>query len=487
MEQEIKTIPPITVAGWPTMVMPQLELHNILTYLAYKVNKPVTFGRYAADEGYSKGSVSIRIAVNDNANEHIIPKTPVHIGAKRYQLSEQQVILEPDVDVGEDKTILDEDSLTIAYVDHNRIIIPIDLTATDNQTARCVLAHIIEKVVDLVDFNVDDKILEHRNDLMQSFCQAFTANVKQRVTERQTDLKNSQRAADQAYHTIVEHERKKPVMEKEIGFLNQLCQNPNPILFRKQAKALVDLQASGDFTSIVGNDDGTIVATTSPITIEYEGWDFPLGRYTITVDNSSQVNITALDTHPHAKYPHPHVAQDGYPCLGNIAADLPKLLGSMRIAEALQLMYEFLCSYSLEGTPFEKIRMFDPTGHFVDENDDESPCENCEEHCLPYCIGGCGTNDGMYRSSDCSEYRSSFCYDECEYSQYCDLSPCDDCEDADTEHCYLECGYNDTWQEHEPCQTENCQFEECNKECPYYSKLQSLTQKETVNANAGQG
>ena len=206
----------------------------------------------------------------------------------------------------------------------------------------------------------------------------------------------------------------------------------------------MDLQASGDFTEITANDDGTIVATTDPITIEYAGYEFSMGKYTITIDNSCDVTIRAIDDHPNAKYPHPHIAQDGYPCLGNIAGDIPKLLGSMRIAEALQLLHEFLCSYSPDGGPFEKIAAFDPTGEFVDE--DDNPCENCDESCSPYCIGGCGNNESRYSSSDCCERRSHFCYNECEYNQYCDLSPCDDCDDVNTEHCYLECEYNSTWQ-----------------------------------------
>ena len=480
MDQETKSIPTITLTEWPTMAIPKVELQNILTYLAYKANKPVTFGRYVQDEGYSVDSVSVRIAVNDNICE-LDQKSPVHLGDKEYELSDQQAIVKLDVDVDQDCTILDVDFLTIAYVDHNRIVIPIELTATDNDAARSILAHIIEKAVGMLDFKVDQNILDHRNKLMASFCRSFAAGVRQRTTERQNDLRNSQRAADQAYYTIVEHERKKPIFEKEIEFLKKLTQNPDPMLFRKQAKALVDLKASGDFTEITTNDDGTVTAVTCPITIEHDGHEFEMGRYSITVDNSCEVNIKALDPHPNASYPHPHIAQDGFPCLGSIMGDIPKLLGSMRIAEALQLLHEFLCSYSSEGGPYEKIGAFDPTGRFVDEN--ENPCENCDESCAPYCIGGCGNNEGSYGCSDCSEYRTSYCYQRCDYRQYCDLSPCDDCEDSNTEHCYLECEYNSAWQKREPCEND-CEFENCNEECPYYSKLQSLTKKEPINANA---
>ncbi|MDO8303993.1 MAG: hypothetical protein Q7T18_12215 [Sedimentisphaerales bacterium] len=478
MEPEKQTIPTITIAGWPTMAIPELELRNILTYLAYKTGKPVTFAQYAEDEGYSKESVSVRVAVHDNDRE-LDERTPVHLGDKRYQLSEPQVIVKLDVDVSEDKNILDTDFMTIAYVDHNRIVIPIELTATDNEAARGILASIAEKAVELLDFNVDDKLLERRDELAQSFCHAFAAGVRQRATERQTDLRNSQRAADQAYHTIVEHERKKPVFEKEIEFLKRLSQNPDPMLFKKQAKALVDLQASGDFTAINANDDGTIVAATAPITIEHDGYEFEMGRYSITIDNSSEVNIKALDPHPKAQYPHPHIAQDGYPCLGSISGDIPKLLGSMHIAEAFALLYEFLRSYSPEGGPYEKISAFDTTGRFVDH--DSNSCEDCDESCTPFCIGGCGNNEGIYGCSDCCEYRSSYCYRNCDYRQYCGLSPCDDCEDERTAHCYLECQDNSRWQKHNPCEND-CEYETCNQECPYYAKWQSLKENNHVTA-----
>ena len=69
MDQETKSIPTITLTVWPTMAIPKVELQNILTYLAYKADKPVTFGCYVQDEGYSADSVSVRIAVNDNTSE----------------------------------------------------------------------------------------------------------------------------------------------------------------------------------------------------------------------------------------------------------------------------------------------------------------------------------------------------------------------------------------------------------------------------------
>ena len=46
------------------MDIPKSEIQNILTYLAYKTNKPVTFRWYSEDEGYCQNSVSVRIATS---------------------------------------------------------------------------------------------------------------------------------------------------------------------------------------------------------------------------------------------------------------------------------------------------------------------------------------------------------------------------------------------------------------------------------------
>ena len=70
------------------------------------------------------------------------------------------------------------------------------------------------------------------------------------------------------------------------------------------------------------------------------------------------------------------------------------------------------------------------------------------------------------------------------YAEYCDLSPCDNCEDGETEFCFLRCDYNKQWEEKRPCEN-NCEYEECGCECPYYEKLQII--KEQQNANARQG
>jgi hypothetical protein len=473
--ETVLQVPPISIESWPAMAMDKNELRIILTFLAYKTKKPVTFKKYVPDEGYANDSVSVRIAIKDGQSvEEAV--SHVKINGKSHKLADSQVRWDIDVDC--DKQLQDDDGLILAYIDHNMIVIPIELTAVDNESGRHVLAYILEQALDKLDFSVDDHLLEKRDEMIGAFCHLFREQVRERIREREKELTDLKRSADQAYHTIVSFQNRKPVIDKELDHLKRLRDIPDPVLFKKQAKMLVDLATTGDFTSIkINDDDDSIRATTGPIAITYQDHDFDMGRYEIIVDNTCDVRIKALDEHPNAEYPHPHVAQDGYPCLGNISAEIPALLGSMHIAEALQILHEFLCSYSPDTTPYESIAHFDPNGTFRDEND--NPCENCDESCSPYCVARCSNNDSRYSSSDCSEYRSTFCYAQCDNQQFCDLSPCDNCDDNRTQHCFLECDYNEDWQKHDPCESV-CEFDPCSSECPYHQKLQSI--KENQNA-----
>jgi len=475
--EQVKTLPAITIYPWPGLAIPREEIQNILTYLVYKTGKPVTFRQYVEDEGYCENSVSVRIARADGiCNTRRIDT--IRLGQKLYLLSESQVTTDIEVNVPEEKQILDDNGLALAYVDHNRIIIPIELTATDNESARALLAYIIEHSIDLLDFKMSDKLLEQRKRLAESFCESFAKTVQKRLTQKEDELNEIEHDAQKAYYTIIDCELRKLVIQKELKFLRKLQQIKRPRLFRKQAQALIELMASGQYSSIEANDDGSISATTSAVTIEYDNFKFPLGSYEINIDAKGRVSIEALDEHPDAEYPHPHVGTDSHPCLGNIAADIPKMIGSLRIAETLQVLYEFLCQYNPDG-PFEKISHFDPTGQY---QDDENPCEDCDESCSPYCIFECSENEGQYECRDCCDYRTDYCYLECDYNQdFEQFSPCDDCSDEGTEHCYLKCCYNQEWQLHKPCD-ECCEFEECNCECPYFKKSQQLKEA-TKDAN----
>ncbi len=470
----------ITIDLWPKLAMSKNEIRNILHYLAYKTDKPAIFRKLSEYEGYSENTVCVCMAVADNS-QRTSKISSLRVNGKTYELSDEQVLVDIDLNVPDEKQITDEDGIPIAYVDHNRIVIPIELTATDNEAARKLLAYIVESSIELLDFRMTTKLLEQRRKMTEGLCNLFAVSTEKKLEQTEKSFKDFEERARYAYVTIYTFERQKPVLEKEIRFLKKLQQIKKPRLYRKQAHSLIELLASGQFTSIEPQPDGELAAVTGPVSIDYNDWQFSVGSYSIRINAEGNIRIEPLDEHPNADCPHPHVATDGSPCLGNIASEIPKLIGSMRMAEALQLLYQFLSSYNPDS-PYEKISHYDPTGKYYDEEDE--PCENCDESCSGYCIFECDHNTGQYTCMDCYDYRTDYCYLECEHNEdFVRFSPCDDCREKATEHCHLNCQFNNTWQLQNPCD-ENCSYEECSKECPYFEKSKILMEV-TENENQG--
>ncbi len=388
MEQVMK-VSDVSIEPYDGLAFPRNELKASLLYLAHKTQKPITFRWFTEGEGYSDCSVSVRVFVKDGMAATYNPQHIV-VNGQSYALSSEQRGMASALVQEDWKKITDEEDQLIGCVDHNRIIFPIEITAADNDAARVVLAYVLEKALDLLDFDVAGILKEKEQQFSRQFMSAFQASVRSRLEHRKEELSQKQREAEQAYYTVLDFERERPVLDEEISFLSKLAERETSPLVRSQAKALMQLQNAGTYLRAVLDSQGALQATTSAITITHDGYEFPLGRYEITIPTNGDVRIKALDDHPNAEHPHPHVARDNRPCLGNISADLPKLIGKMRYAEALQLLHSFLSSYNSEN-PYEKIGHFDPSGEYQDEDDD--PCEDCDDKCTPYCIFSCDHNN----------------------------------------------------------------------------------------------
>ncbi len=472
-------LPEVTIEAWPQMVLPRQEIQQTLQYLAHKTQKPVTFRWYTENEGYSDQSVSVQVFVKDDLVATYNPQRVV-INGQTHPISSEQRGMASALVQNNWKKIPDEEGQLIGCVDHNRIILPLEITAVDNDAAKGVLAYVLEKALDLLDFDVTGILKEKEEEFCRHFISTFHTSATTRLELRKEELAEKQRGADEAYYRIVDFERERNVLDEEISLLTELAARENTPLARSQAKALMQIQSVGTYSRVTMDAEGTLLATTSAVTIEHDGWEFEMGRYEIQIPSNGDVRIKALDSHPNAGHPHPHVAHDGRPCLGNISGDLAKLVGKMRYAEALQLLHSFLSSYNPEN-PYEKIGHFDPSGQYADEEED--PCEDCDEKCTPYCIFSCEHNNDMYSCQDCCEYRSAYCYEECEHnSDHERFHPCDDCDSKGGEHCYLKCRYNKEWQLQNPC--DDCEEEEClNQRCDYFARKEKLGHVQ-VNAEA---
>jgi hypothetical protein len=460
---ETVAVPELIIDSWPEQRLSQQELRATLTYLAYKAGKPVHFRKYAAQQHFSDKLVMLYVCTQDSCP--FSSGTPsLKLRGAEYQLADSQPLFQ-----GEDlegASVTDEEGTVLGKVEQNCITALVEFTGEDNQAARAILAYIVEQAVELLDFQAEAVQGERERLLREHFEDWLRTTVRSLLDEKKYELSRLESETERAYYQIVEGERRRPILEGEIDHLAELQKVPHPRLARTQVKELSELQERGLYDEIVCSQARAFVATTGPITIEHEGWEFPLGRYQVTIDPAGKLQMKALTEHPHADHPHPHVGTDGTPCLGNIHGDIAKLIGRLRIAEALQVIHSFLSSYNREGA-YETISHFDPTGEYEDEEED--PCQDCDECCSPYCINRCDNNDSRYGCGDCYEHRSEFCFEECEYNSGYELvHPCEGCDQASTEHCFLECPHNQDWQLQNPC--DNCQYEECTESCPYYEK-----------------
>ena len=127
----------VTLEPWPTFELPKEEVKATLQFLAHKTQKPVSFRCYKEDEGYTPQAVSVRIVVNDGlVATHSLKQ--VKLNGQTLPLSSDQGGMGPALVQGDWRKIADEEGQFIGAVDHNRIIVPIDITADDNDAARRV-------------------------------------------------------------------------------------------------------------------------------------------------------------------------------------------------------------------------------------------------------------------------------------------------------------------------------------------------------------
>ena len=463
---ETLALPELIIDSWPEQRLPQRELRASLTYLAYKTGKPVHFRKYAAQQHFSDKLVMLYVCTQDSC-PYPSDTPALKLNGAEYQLAPSQPLFRAEELQG--TAVTDDEGTILARVEQNCITVLVEFTGEDNQAARAILAYVLEEALELLDFEVESVQGEREHLLRQHFEDWLRTTVHSLLEEKKYELTRLEQEIEHAYRQIIDNERRRPVLEQEIEHLAKLQKVPHPRLARTQTTQLLELQERGLYEDIVCSQARSFVATTGPIVIEHDSWQFPLGRYQVTIDPMGRLSIKNLTEHPRADHPHPHVGADGTPCLGNIHGDLAKLIGRLRIAEALQVIHSFLSSYNPAG-PYELISHFDPTGEYVDEEAD--PCEDCDERFTPYCINRCEHNDGNYGCGDCNDCRTDFCYQECEYNQGYELRhPCDGCDQASTDYCFLECPYNDDWQLQNPC--DNCQRSECTVRCSYYEKHQA--------------
>ena len=136
-------------------------------------------------------------------------------------------------------------------------------------------------------------------------------------------------------------------------------------------------------------------------------------------------------------YFHPHIAQNGAPCLGNIGEDVAKLLEQREWGTLLLLLDEFLRSYN-DQNPY--VQWF---GEDSEEDAYEECYENGEYNCIECHDSGCPYWDGRFRR--CHESSTN---NDCVWCANCDCQ-------------YFEDELNECRANHKPAQCLDCKVEHC--------------------------
>lgn len=228
------------------------------------------------------------------------------------------------------------------------------------------------------------------------FKKAYTSAVSFRVREYQERLDENEREIEIKARELLELRRKihtdrsaLKVLEGTRGQWNRNAERE----FQHLRKLVPNLYKE------ITLEDGQLAAFTHPVSIYFEGYNYQLGSYKVTIDfDSGNLTIDNL-TDKFDEYDHPHI-DHGVGCLGNLSDGVIRMLAEMELFGALQMIHTFLHSYN-SGNAFINIEKWDP------EYDEENRYEVCRIENRGYQCVECG-------DSDCPFYDDAFedCFED---------------------------------------------------------------------------
>ncbi|NOZ70372.1 MAG: hypothetical protein GXP38_00420, partial [Chloroflexi bacterium] len=198
-----KQIPKITISRWDGCLLPRDEIRASLLYLAHKTGKTVRFGRYPGEPRYSSRIVNVFICARDNQYGDA-GISAVTIRGQDYVFSNVQRSLCLEL---KGEYILDDNSTTIAVVDRNNIIIRFEITAADNDSARAILAYVVERAIPLLRFDVEEVVESRKDEAEGQYRQFFSAALSERVEAKRNENLQAERDAENHYHSLIAAER----------------------------------------------------------------------------------------------------------------------------------------------------------------------------------------------------------------------------------------------------------------------------------------
>ena len=299
----------------------------------------------------------------------------------------------------------------------------------------------------------------------EAYTRHVTAARTRTVEEWQTAYRRNERELEDKGWEIQQLARKNAELRQRIRTHDLLTAKRIERKAREDHSGLVKLLGRG--LGSIQVVEGVLRAVTAPVEILWGGYTYEMGRYIISIPlGEGRLTIKPRDDNEVEGYPHPHVAADGTPCLGNIGATVAQLLGEGEHFQLVTTLLEFLRSYNPDN-PYLRIERWDPKW-----KDEEDRYESCYDNAS---LSDCATCD----DHDCPnrDEAQSRCYEHTDTDDCITCAACDrhsdainHCRDQHEFHecvdCELECIHagdeEACYEAHAGEECTNCPNENCN-------------------------
>ena len=294
----------------------------------------------------------------------------------------------------------------------------------------------------------------------QEFITCVLAARQKTVDEWNQCYRQNERSIEEKSWEIQQLARKNGELRQRIRTHNQLTRKRIERQAREDHSGLIKLLGRG--LGSIRVENGVLRAVTAPVEIFWCDTTYEMGRYVISIPlGEGRLTIMPADGNEVEGYPHPHVASDGAPCLGNIGATVAQLLGEGEHFQLVTTLLEFLRSYNPDN-PYLRLERWDP-----EWEDDDDKYESCYDDAS---LSDCATcNDWDCSHRDGAERR---CYEHTDTDDCISCAGCDrhcdalhHCREQHSHHECVTCTHECNFAGDEEACYESDAGEECT-ECP---------------------
>jgi len=306
---------------------------------------------------------------------------------------------------------------------------------------------------------------------VQEYASSVLAARQTQVEEWRQAYRHNERDLEEKSWEIQRLARKNAELRQRIRTHNLLTRKRIERKAREDHSGLVRMLGRG--LGSIQVESGVLRAVTAPVEILWGGYTYEMGRYVISIPlGEGRLTIKPRDCNEVEGYPHPHVATDGAPCLGNVGATVAQLLGEGEHFQLVTTLLEFLRSYNPDN-PYLRLEKWDP-----DWEDEDDRFESCYSNASLSDCATCSDWDCGYRDGAARRCLDNTDTEDCIECAACDLR--DDavrgCREGNEPFECVECGVSCPWAGNTRFCREAHDGEDCagcgNTDCEYHQPEQ---------------